>query len=185
MLFYLPSLNLKAASGPPWKESASISVPSGPPSKPVAHCSPARPPEQRRCWASLNVGAEATSSDTSAIFTGAKPTSKHISSSCPPPTMTTAPAGCQARRVAGTGHEARKEIPRRWSYRTKEESLKPRSRVVSEGWREQETGWDDSGIRVTERRCRRPRAHSYTQVSAQDSSLNPWGPAGNSTVRTW
>lgn len=183
--FYPPSLNLKAASGPPWKANIRMSVPSGPLSRLVPHHSPSRPPLQRRCWASRSVAAEVISSATSAMLTGAKPTSKHISSPCPPPTMTKAPAGCQVGSDGVKGQEARSETPRCWSCRTREESLSPRRSVASWGWREQETGWDGSGIRVTDRRRRRSRALSYTQVSAQDPSLEPWGPTGSSTVRSW
>lgn len=182
---YIPSRNLKAASGPPWKTRTRIFVPSGPPSRLVPHWSLSMPPQPRRCSISLSVGAGATSSATSAMFIGANPTSKHISSPCPPPTRTMAPAGCQATRLGGTGQEARRETPRRWSYSTREESLSPRRRAPSLGWREQDTGLDGRGTRVADRRWRRSLAHSYTQVSTQDPSPCPWAAAGSSTVSSW
>jgi hypothetical protein len=59
--------------------------------------------------------------------------------------------------------------------------------VVEEGCRQQETGREERGIRVAERRWRRPRAQSYTQASAQDVPVvwDPWGPSGSSTDRSW
>lgn len=140
-------------------------------------------------------------SDTSCSWRGLSPKSKHCSSPWPPATTIKPPSGCQTSTEGSMVQLTRALRPVSMWSSTTEESWRPSSSQRSLGSRHHDTGTEDRGEDVAERRCKCPRAHSYTHVwatwasshismlerlgSLRSSALELWASLCSSTVRIW